>query len=66
MVDGKVVNTEGVIPVVDGVDYECVYLDYKDGQWIPLEHHAEPVYHFPAYGEPLSKEQLQKLVEPQE
>jgi len=66
MTDGQVVGTEGVIPVVNGVDYDCVYLDYSDGAWIPLENHAAPVYHFPAYGEPLSKEQLRKLTEPQE
>lgn len=61
MVNGKVINTKGVIPVVDGVDYDCVYLDLKDGEWIPLENPAEPIYHFPAYGEPLSREQLKKL-----
>jgi hypothetical protein len=60
----KVKNLKGAIPVVQGVDYQCVYQDFKGGNWIPINNSAVPVYHYAAFGKPLSKEQLGKLVEP--
>ena len=60
---GKVKNLKGVIPVVKGVDYQCIYQDRKAGEWIPIENPSPPIYHYAAFGEPLSKEQLDKLVE---
>ena len=62
---GKVQNLKGVIPVVDNVDYECVYLDLEDDKWIPIEKPAKPVYHYPAFGTPLTKKQLENLAAPQ-
>jgi len=60
---GKVMNLKGVIPVVKGVDYQCVYQDRKEGKWIPIKNPAIPIYHYAAFGEPLSEEQLKKLVQ---
>jgi len=60
---GKVMNLKGVIPVVKGVDYQCVYQDRKEGNWVPIQNPSEPIYHYAAFGEPLSKEQLDKLVQ---
>jgi hypothetical protein len=57
-------NVKGVIPVVDGVTYECAYQDYKDGKWIPIENPAPPKIHYAGYGAPLTKEQLKKLAMP--
>ena len=57
-------NVKGVVPVVDGVMYECVYQDYKDGKWIPIENPPQPMIHYAGYGSPLSKEQLRKLAMP--
>jgi hypothetical protein len=59
---GKVMNLKGVIPVVKGVDYQCIYQDRKEGKWIPIQNPPEPLYHYAAFGEPLSKEQLDRLV----
>lgn len=63
---GKVVNLKGVIPVVQGVKYDCAYLDLKDGKWEPVKNPAEPMVQFAAFGEPLTKEQLEALAQPQE
>jgi hypothetical protein len=60
--NGKVENLKAVIPVVDGVNYQCVYHDRKEGKWIPIDHPIQPLIQYPAFGEPLSKEQLENLV----
>jgi hypothetical protein len=60
--DGKVENLKGVIPVAEGVDYECVYQERVGDKWVPIEHPAAPVVQYPAFGEPLSKKQLESLV----
>jgi hypothetical protein len=57
-------NVKGVIPVVDGVTYDCAYQDYKDGKWMPIENPPAPVIHYAGYGSPLTKEQLKKLAQP--
>lgn len=59
--NGNVKNVKGVVPVVNGVIYDAVYQDYKDGKWIPIENPPLPVVHYAGFGEPLSKEQLKKL-----
>jgi len=61
--EGKVKNLKGVVPVVKGVDYQCVYQDRKEGKWVPIQNPSKPIYHYAAFGEPLSKEQLDKLVQ---
>jgi len=57
-------NVKGVIPVVNGVTYDCAYQDYKDGKWIPIENPLAPMIHYAGYGTPLTKEQLKKLSQP--
>lgn len=61
---GVLNNLKGVIPVVKGATYDAVYQNYKDGKWIAIENPLAPVVHYAAYGEPLSKDQLQKLSMP--
>ena len=60
--EGKTKNLKGVIPVVKGVDYQCVYQDRKEGKWVPIQTPSKPLYHYAAFGEPLSKEQLDRLL----
>ncbi len=62
--EGKVKNLKAIIPVAEGVDYQCIYQDLKEGKWIPIKNPAIPIYHYAAFGKPLSKEQLGRLVEP--
>jgi hypothetical protein len=64
--DGKVKNLKGIIPVAKGVQYECAYQDLRDGKWVPVKDPAKPGLQFAAFGEPLTKEQLEALSEIQE
>ncbi len=62
--EGKVKNLKAIIPVAEGVDYQCIYQDRREGKWIPIKNPEMPIYHYAAFGKPLSKEQLGRLVEP--
>jgi hypothetical protein len=62
--NGNVKNLTGVIPVVNGVIYEAVYENYKEGKWIPIKNPPSPLLHYAAFGDPLTKEQLKKLSTP--
>jgi hypothetical protein len=53
----KVVNRNGIIPVVDGVDYQCVYQDYRDGQWTPIQDPLDPLVQYAAFGKPMTRAQ---------
>jgi hypothetical protein len=59
--DGAVQNLKGVIPVVDNVDYKCVYQNLEDGKWVPIENPMKPLRQYAAFGEPLTPVQLEKL-----
>lgn len=61
----KIQNIKGVIPVVAGVDYQCVYMDYQKQKWLPVKNHNPVVYHYPGFGTPLSKKQLASLAKTQ-
>lgn len=57
-------NLKGVIPIVDGVSYDNVYQDYKNGQWITIDDPPAPMIQYSGYGKPLSNEQLRKMLLP--
>ncbi len=59
--DGKVENLKAVIPVVEGVDYQCVYQDLADGKWTPVKDPAKPVVQYAAFGQPLTEKQMEAL-----
>lgn len=59
--NGNVKNLKGVIPVVNGVIYDSVYQNYKDGKWTPIENPPSPMLQYVGFGEPLTAEQLKKL-----
>jgi len=62
--NGKVEQTKGVIPVVEGVQYNSVYQDYENGKWTPIANPQNPKVQYVNFGSPLTKEQLNKLVTP--
>ncbi len=62
---GEVKNTEGVIPVADGVRWDLVYQDYQDGKWIEIKDAPDPEIQYAGFGSPLSKEQMKGLATPQ-
>lgn len=55
---GNVKNIKGVIPVVEGINYDCVFLDYKNEKWIPISNPPMPLMQYAGYGKPLTKEQF--------
>jgi hypothetical protein len=59
-VDGKVEAWKGMVPLAPD-KLSWVFLDKKEGKWVPLESDAEVVIQFVAYGEPLTEKQLKKL-----
>ena len=54
-------NSKGVIPVLDGFNWDLVYLDYVNGKWIPFTPLAKPLINYSGYCSPISKEQFEKL-----
>ena len=57
-----VMNVQGVIPVLEGMKWNIVYLTRKDGKWMPLEKPEEPLINFSGYCTPLNQTQFDKLV----
>lgn len=62
--NGQIKNAQGVIPVVDGVRWNAVFLDRRGDTWVPLEQAAEPLIQYSAYTTPLSRQQLARLQSP--
>jgi hypothetical protein len=63
--NGEVKNLKAVIPVLEDVEYECVYQDLKDGKWVPVKNPARPRIQYAAFGKPLTKKQLESLAKAQ-
>ena len=62
---GKLSNVSGVIPVVDGYRWNFPFLNYAKGQWVPATEAAPPLLNYSGYAQPITKEQLQKMAQPQ-
>ncbi len=58
----KVKQINGVIPVVDGVQYNSVFQNFANGTWTPISDPQQPKVQYVNFGTPLSKEQLNKLL----
>ena len=63
--DGKMGNLKGVIPVVDGVEYNSVFENFENGSWTPISNPEYPMIQYVGFGTPLTKEQLSKILIPQ-
>jgi len=59
--DGELHNRKGVIPVVDGVDYQCSYEHFADDKWTPVKNPRKPLLQYVAFGEPLTAKQLDQM-----
>jgi hypothetical protein len=62
---GALKSAAGIIPVLDGFKWDFVFLNYVNGQWVPIEKPAEPLLNYSGYSTPITKEQLAKLAQPQ-
>jgi hypothetical protein len=54
-------NSTGVIPVLEGYDWNLVYLNYENGKWIPFIPSADPLLNYSGFCSPISQEQFDKL-----
>ena len=59
--EGRLENVKGVIPVLRGMTWNLEYLNYVEGEWIPIETPIEPLINYGGYCTPLSPEQFNKL-----
>jgi hypothetical protein len=57
-----VMNVQGLIPVLEDMKWNIVYLTRKDGKWMPLEKPEKPLINFSGYCTPLNQTQFDKLV----
>lgn len=58
----KVKQIYGVIPVVEGVQYNSVFQNFENGIWTPITDPQIPKVQYVGFGTPLTKEQLNKLL----
>ena len=52
---GELQSAKGVIPTAHG-KLDLLFLDRKDGEWVPLRNAPSPVVQYSGYGTPLSDE----------
>lgn len=58
---GQLKNIKGIIPVLENMKWDLVFLNYKEGKWIPIEHPVEPLINYSGYSSPLTLDQFSKL-----
>jgi hypothetical protein len=54
-------NVSGVIPVLDGLDWNFPFLDFEQGKWALLQNPGPPRIQYAGYCTPLTAEQFRKL-----
>jgi hypothetical protein len=59
--NGTIEQTKGVVPVVEDVQYNCVYQDFDNGKWSVIADPLPPTVQYVSFGHPLTKEQLRRL-----
>ncbi len=59
--DGRVKNVEGVIPVLDGMKWDLVFLGREGDKWVPLRDPAAPLLNYSGYCSPLTREQFAEI-----
>ena len=60
--NNEVKQIYGVIPVVEGVQYNTVYQNFENGNWTPIADPQQPKVQYVGFGTPLMKAQLDKLL----
>ncbi|OGF67437.1 MAG: hypothetical protein A2Y62_18230 [Candidatus Fischerbacteria bacterium RBG_13_37_8] len=59
--NGELLSYAGVVPVLDGMKWNFVYLNYENEQWIPIENPPEPLINYAGYSSPLTADQFIKM-----
>lgn len=60
--NNEVKQIYGVIPVVEGVQYNTVFQNFKNGNWTPIANPQTPKVQYVGFGTPLTEAQLNKLL----
>jgi hypothetical protein len=64
--DGKELKTPGgIVPVLDGYNWNFPFLNYENGQWVAAPNAAAPLINYSAYASPMNAAQLEKMVQKQ-
>jgi len=58
---GKIKNVQGIIPVLEGMKWNLIFMNYENGKWIPIQNPVQPLFNFAGYSSPLTQEQFTKL-----
>ena len=61
----QIKQISGVIPVLEGMKWNLIYLDYRQGQWSLISNPAEPLLNYSGYCNPLTEQQFAKLARAQ-
>ncbi|HEX8926501.1 MAG TPA: hypothetical protein VF786_11955 [Terriglobales bacterium] len=57
----ELINAKGIVPVVEGFEWNLPFLNYENGKWLQIETPAKPLLNYAGYAKPLTKEQLAKM-----
>jgi hypothetical protein len=64
--DGKELkNQRGVVPVIDGYNWNFPFLNYEKGQWVAAPEAAPPLVNYSGYSSPMTAAQLEKMARKQ-
>jgi hypothetical protein len=55
-------NRKGIVPVLEGYDWNLVYLNREKDKWIPILNPPEPLLNYSGYCSPITPLQLEKLL----
>jgi len=54
-------NVSGVIPVLEGLNWNFPFFNYEQGKWVPIPDPSRPRIQYAGYCTPLTDEQFRKL-----
>jgi hypothetical protein len=60
-VGGEIRNVKGVIPVLEGMNWDLVFLGKENGKWVPLQNPEPPLLNYSGYSAPITQAQFRKL-----
>lgn len=60
---GEMKNIEGIIPVLDGFNWNLFWMNWENDKWVPIEKPAEPIIRYSRYCMALTQEQFSKMLE---
>jgi hypothetical protein len=59
--NGEMKNIEGVIPVLDGFNWNLFWMNWENDKWIPIQNPAKSIVRYSRYCSPITPEQFSKM-----